>query len=90
MFFKSRGVYISNPFKLHWKKNWTFQIVHMEGGIHIEAKGLGISIRAPFEPNDNPIIAADSLILREEKNRKSLYNSWKLKASNKKLNMRRK
>ncbi len=40
MFFKTRGVYISNPFKLHWKKNWTFQIVHMEGGIHIEAKGL--------------------------------------------------
>ena len=87
MFFKTRGVYISNPFKLHWKKNWTFQIVHMEGGIHIEAKGLGISIRAPFEPNDNPMIAADSLILREEKNRQSLYNSWKLKISNQKLNM---
>jgi len=87
MFFKSRGVYISNPFTLYWKKNWTFQIVHMEGGIHIEAKGLGISLRAPFLPNNNPMIAADSLILREEKNRKSLYNSWKLKASNKKLNM---
>ena len=72
MFFKTRGGYISNPFKLHWKKNWTFQIVHMEGGIHIEAKGLGISIRAPFEPSDNPMIAADSLILREEKNRQSL------------------
>ena len=53
MFFKSSDVHISNPFKLYWKKNWTFQIVHMEGGIHIEAKGLGISIRAPFEPNDN-------------------------------------
>ena len=59
----------------------------MEGGIHIEAKGLGISIRAPFEPNDNPMIAADSLILREEKNRRSLYNSWKLKISNQKLHM---
>ena len=57
----------------------SFQIVHMEGGIHIEAKGLGISLRAPFLPNDNPLIAADSLILREEKNRKSLYNSWKSK-----------
>ena len=79
MFVKSRGLYISNPFSLYWKKSWTFQIVHMEGGIHIEAKGLGISIRAPFEPNDNPMIAADSLILREEVNRKSLYNSWKLK-----------
>jgi len=30
-------------------------------------------------PNDNPLIAADNLILREEKNRKSLYNSWKSK-----------
>ena len=89
MFFKNRGVYISNPFKLHWKKSWTFQIVHMEGGIHIEAKGLGISLRAPFLPNDNPMIAADSLILREEKNRKSLYSSWKLKRSNQKLNMKR-
>lgn len=59
----------------------------MEGGIHIEAKGLGISIRAPFEPNDNPMIAADSLILKEEKNRQSLYNLWKLKISNQKLNM---
>ncbi len=70
---------MSNPFSLYWKKNWTFQIVHMEGGIHIEAKGLGISLRAPFFPNDNPVIAADDLILREEKHRKSLYNNWKLK-----------
>ena len=75
MSLKSPGVYRSNPFSLYWKKSWTFQIVHMEGGIHIEAKGLGISLRAPFLPNDNPLIAADSLILREEKNRKSLYNS---------------
>ena len=59
----------------------------MEGGIHIEAKGLGISIRAPFEPNDNPMIAADNLILKEEKNRQSLYNLWKLKISNQKLSM---
>ena len=87
MFAKSRDVYISNPFSLYWKKSWTFQIVHMEGGIHIEAIGLGISLRAPFLPNDNPMIAADRLIHKEEKNRKSLYNSWKLKASNKKLNM---
>ena len=90
MFFKSSGVYISNPFKLYWKKSWTFQIVHMEGGIHIEAKGLGVLLRSPFFLNDNPIIAADRLILREEKNRKSLYNSWKLKANNKKINTRRK
>ena len=87
MFFKSRDVHISNPFKLYWKKNWTFQIVHMEGGIHLEAKGLGVSLRAPFMPNDNPLIAADNLILREEKNRKSLYSFWKLKRSNQKLHM---
>ena len=79
MFAKSRDVYISNPFSLYWKKSWTLQIVHMEGGIHIEAKGLGVLLRAPFMPNDNPLIAADNLILREEKNRKSLYNSWKSK-----------
>ena len=79
MFVKSSGVYISNPFSLYWKKNWTFQIVHMEGCIHIEAKGLGVSLRAPFMPNDNPLIAGDSLIIREEKNKKSLYNSWKSK-----------
>ena len=85
MFFKSRGVYTSNPFSLYWKKNWTFQIVHMEGGIHIEAIGLGVSLRAPYLPNDNPMIAADNLIHREEKNRKSLYNSWKLKKSNQNL-----
>ena len=84
MFLKSRSVYISNPFTLYWKKNWTFQIVHMEGGIFLEAKGLGVSLRAPFFPNENPLIAADSLILREEKNRRSLYNSWKMKASTQK------
>ena len=79
MFVKSSGVYISNPFSLYWKKSWTFQIVHMEGGIHIGAKGLGVSLRAPFMPKDNPLIAADNLIFREEKNRTSLYNSWKSK-----------
>tara|TARA_B100001250_G_scaffold53171_1_gene41354 strand:+ start:152 stop:322 length:171 start_codon:yes stop_codon:yes gene_type:complete len=53
----------------------------MEGGIHIEAKGLGVLVRAPFMPNDNPLIATDNLILREKKIRKSLYNSWKSKKS---------
>ena len=85
MFFKSSGTYLSNPFSIYWKKHWTFQIVHMEGGIHLEAKGLGVSLRAPFLPSDNPLLAADSLILREEKNRQSLYNSWKLKTRNQKL-----
>ena len=85
MFFKSLGTFSSNPFSLYWKKRWEFQIVHMEGGIYLEAKGLGVSLRAPFLPNDNPLIAADRLILREEINRKSLYNAWKLKTYNHKL-----
>ena len=29
-----------NPFSIYWIKNWTFQIVHMEGGIYIEAKTI--------------------------------------------------
>ena len=57
----------------------------MEGGIYLEAKGLGVSLRAPFLPNDNPLIAADSLIHREEINRRSLYNAWKLKTNNHKF-----
>ena len=74
MFEKSRGVYTSNPFSLYWKKLDVSNSSH-GGGIHIEAKGLCISLRAPFIPHDNSLIAADNLILREEKNRKSLYNS---------------
>tara|TARA_Y100001968_G_scaffold225348_1_gene208187 strand:+ start:938 stop:1108 length:171 start_codon:yes stop_codon:yes gene_type:complete len=49
----------------------------MEGGIYLEAKGMGIKIRKPFLPTDNPISAADDLVFCEDKNRKSLFNSWK-------------
>ena len=66
-----------NPFSLYWNKNWTFQIVHMEGGIYLEAKGLGILIRKPFLPHESPLMAADNLVNSEDKNRKSLFNSWK-------------
>ena len=79
MSFKSRCVHTSNPFKLYWKKNWTFQIVHMEGGIYLEAKGLGIQIRKPFFPNENKLIAADHLVYNEDKNRESLFKLWKSK-----------
>ena len=68
-----------NPFSLYWNKNWTFQIVHMEGGIYLEAKGLGILIRKPFLPTENPLNAADNLVSFEDKNRKCFYNSWKSK-----------
>tara|TARA_B100000700_G_C14266085_1_gene499324 strand:+ start:170 stop:343 length:174 start_codon:yes stop_codon:yes gene_type:complete len=49
----------------------------MEGGIYLEAKGLGILIRKPFLPTESPLTAADNLIYSEDKNRKSLFNSWK-------------
>tara|TARA_Y100001968_G_scaffold124927_1_gene113902 strand:+ start:284 stop:490 length:207 start_codon:yes stop_codon:yes gene_type:complete len=68
---------MNNPFSIYWNKNWTFQIVHMEGGIFLEAKGLGVRIRKPFLPTENPLTAADNLVYTEDKNRISLYNSWK-------------
>ena len=49
----------------------------MEGGIYIEAKGLGALIRKPFLANESPFTAADNLVYNEDKNRKSLFNSWK-------------
>ena len=72
---------MSNPFTINWNKNWTFQIVHMEGGIYLEAKGLGILLRKPFSANENPLSAADDLVYGEDKYRKSLFNSWKSKKS---------
>ena len=68
---------MQNPFSIYWNKNWTFQIVHMEGGIYLEAKGLGVLIRKPFLATENPLIAADNLVYREDKNRKFLFTSWK-------------
>ena len=70
---------MNNPFSLYWNKNWTFQIVHMEGGIYLEAKGLGISLRRPFLPTESPLTAADKIVNSEDKNRRSLFNSWKSK-----------
>ena len=66
-----------NPFSIYWNKNWTFQIVHMEGGIYIEAKGLGVLIRKPLLATESPFTAADNLVHSEDKNRKFLFNSWK-------------
>ena len=68
-----------NPFSIYWNKNWTFQIVHMEGGIYLEAKGLGVLIRKPFLVTESPLTAADNLVLNEDKNRKYLFSSWKSK-----------
>tara|TARA_B100000579_G_scaffold194425_1_gene158850 strand:+ start:389 stop:619 length:231 start_codon:yes stop_codon:yes gene_type:complete len=68
-----------NPFSIYWNKYWTFQIVHMEGGIYIEAKGMGTQIRKPLLATESPFTAADNLVYSEDKNRKSLFNSWKSK-----------
>ena len=51
----------------------------MEGGIYLEAKGLGILIRKPLLPTENLFTAADNLVYSENKNRKFLFNSWKSK-----------
>ena len=51
----------------------------MEGGIQIEAKGLGVLIRKPLLATESPFTAADNLVYIEDKNRKSLFNSWKSK-----------
>ena len=71
-----------NPFTIYWNKNWTFQIVNMEGGVYIEAKGLGALIRKPLLATESPFKAADNLVYNEDKNRKSLFNSWKSKKIN--------
>ena len=51
----------------------------MEGGIYIEAKGLGVQLRKPLLANEIPFTAADNLIYYEDKNRKSLFSAWKSK-----------
>ena len=68
---------MNNPFSLYWNKTWTFQIVHMEGGIYLEAKGLGILLRKPYSPGESLLRAADNLVYSEDKYRKSFFYSWK-------------
>ena len=51
----------------------------MEGEIDIEAKGLEILIRKHLLTTESPFTAADNLVYIEDKNRKSLLNSWKSK-----------
>tara|TARA_Y100001968_G_scaffold39619_1_gene30188 strand:+ start:674 stop:847 length:174 start_codon:yes stop_codon:yes gene_type:complete len=51
----------------------------MEGGIYLEAKGLGVLIRKPFLATESPFSAADCLVYNEDKIRKSLFKSWKSK-----------
>ncbi len=51
----------------------------MEGCIYIEAKRLGVLIRRAFLVTENQFIGANNLVYNEDKNRKSLFNSWKSK-----------
>ena len=51
----------------------------MEGGIYIEAKGLGVLIRKPLLASESPFTAADNLVYSEDRNRKSLFKAWKSK-----------
>ena len=54
----------------------------MEGGIYIEAKGLGVLIRKSLLATESPFTAADNLVHSEDKYRKFLYNYWKSKSIN--------
>ena len=42
-----------NPLSLYLNKDWTFQLVHIEGGIDIESKGSGILRRKTYFPTEN-------------------------------------
>jgi len=68
-----------NPFFIYWNKNWTFQIVHMEGGVYIEAKGLGVLIKKPLLATESPFMSADKLVYKEDKYRNKIFNIWKSK-----------
>ena len=58
-----------NPFSLYWNKDWTFQLVHIEGKIYIEAKGVRDSYEKDLLSQRKSIRAADNLVYIEDKNR---------------------
>lgn len=67
---------MTNPFRLRWLQGWTFQIVLMEGYVHVEAHGFGICLRTELFPGESPRTAADRLVLAEDKRRRALHNAW--------------
>lgn len=67
---------MSNPFSVRWLAGWTFQTVLMEGGVQVEAHGFGICLRSPLLPGESPVVAADRLVLAEDRRRRSLHNAW--------------
>ena len=66
----------NNPFYLQWNKDWSFTLFLEGGKSRIEAKGLGIIIVKDILFGETPKEAADRLIIREHKHRRSLYHSW--------------
>ncbi len=67
---------MDNPFRLNWVKGWMFRIVIEGANVYIEAHGLGISISTSLLPGESPKMAADRLVLNEDKRRRSLHNVW--------------
>jgi hypothetical protein len=67
---------MSNPFSVRWLAGWTFQTVLMEGGVQVEAHGFGICLRSPLLPGESPVVAADRLVLAEDRRRRALHNAW--------------
>ena len=65
-----------NPFYLVWNKGWSFLFFLEDGIPKIEAKGFGISITTNVEKGESLLKSEDRLVSREQRNRKSRYNSW--------------
>ena len=51
----------------------------MEGGVYIEAKGLGVLIKKPLLATESPFMSADKLVYKEDKYRNKIFNIWKSK-----------
>ena len=65
-----------NPFRLGWNKGWSF-LFFLEGGTpKIEASGFGIAMTTDIRKGESPFQTADRLVLKEQRNRKSIYYSW--------------
>ena len=67
---------MSNPFSVRWLAGWTFQTVFMEGCVQVEAHGFGICLRTPLLTGESPVVAADRLVLAEDRRRRALHNAW--------------
>lgn len=68
---------MANPFRLRWLEGWIFQTVLMEGSVRVEALGYGICLRTQLQPGESPPVAADRLVLAEDRRRRSLHNAWR-------------